>query len=82
MVESEAREPLGRRLEMGMGREERRMAWWWGGSRDEGTGGADSFPTVPIRLHLRVSGIGKSARGEKPKFRFDIDVYEYLESTS
>jgi len=53
-----------------------------GGSCDDGTGGADTFPTVPIRLHLRISGISKSARGEKPKLRIDIDIYEYQESTS
>src|SRR5271170_1218790 len=35
MVESEAQEVLGRRLEMGVGREERRMAWWWGGREEE-----------------------------------------------
>jgi hypothetical protein len=46
-----------------------------GGSCDEGTAGADTFPTVAIRLHL-MSGISKSDRGEKPKLRIDIDIYD------
>ena len=35
MVESEAREVVRRRLEVGMGRGERRVGWWWGGCEEE-----------------------------------------------